>query len=117
MLLKGKSQEDFWNWYLLPETLKEHKLSSVYKYLNNKGIITEWLAMPETCQNAIIIDWFDTVGIFISPKITDLTSGFEVTKGREICIIDFTAKNRKQAIKKAILEAMEIYNTGRIKSR
>jgi hypothetical protein len=64
--LHGKAQKDFWEWYLLPDTLSHHKLSSQFKYSNGNAIKVCFLAMSITCQNAVILEWFDSKGYFIS---------------------------------------------------
>lgn len=63
--LNGKAQTDFWKWYLLPETLSTHKLSSVFKYSNGNAIKVSFLAKSKTEQHSLIIEWFDSVGLLI----------------------------------------------------
>lgn len=63
--LIGKAQKDFWDWYLLPETLKSHKLSGMFKFSNSNVIKVNFLAMPDICQEAIINEWFESIGFHI----------------------------------------------------
>lgn len=68
MILTGKSLASFWEWYLLPETLKRNKLKTKHKYSNDNTIKVDFLAMSEVCQNALIIEWFRSVKIIINTK-------------------------------------------------
>ena len=69
--LVGKAQTDFWEWYLLPKTLKAHKLSTMFKFSNGNAIKINFLAMPEVCQEAIINEWFDSIGFHIGRDMVD----------------------------------------------
>ena len=108
--LIGKAQTDFWEWYLLPETLKSHKLSSMFNFSNGNAIKVNFLAMPDVCRQAIIIEWFDSIGFHIG---RDMVENYWLENSTfferlEIDGYDYIAilKNLSDAIKKA----NELYN-------
>ena len=104
MILNGKAEEDFFNW------------------LDNQGVngidISNWEfekfhLLSNVSQNALIIEWFDSVGICIDRDCINM----------EMVITDFRDVKEKQTIidcgleepfpdwwKKAIKKANEIYN-------
>ena len=104
-ILTGKAKEDFFNW------------------LDNQGVngidISNWefekfQLLSNVSQNALIIDWFDSVGICIDRDCIN----------KEMVITDFRGTNEAQTIidcdheesfqywwKKAIEKANEIYNS------
>lgn len=85
MILTGKAKEDF-----------------SYKY--NMSNFNEY---SEVLQNALIIEFFDSVGIYIN-TIRNIDS----TIYCRILFLDqaFYGKTRQEAAEKAILKANEIYN-------
>ncbi len=108
--LIGKAQTDFWKWYLLPETLKAHKLSSMFKFSNSNAIKVNFLAMPDICQEAIINEWFDSIGFHIGRDMVDnyWLENSTFFERLEINGYDYIAiiKSLNDAIKKA----NELYN-------
>ena len=104
MILTWKAKEDFFNW------------------LDNQGVngidISNWefekfQLLSNVSQNALIIEWFDSVGICIDRDCVNM----------EMVITDFRDTNEEQTIidcdveepfpnwwKKAIEKANEIYN-------
>ena len=113
--LVGKAQKDFWDWYLLPETLRFYKLTSQHKYSNDNAIKVCFLAKSISEQNAIIIDWFDSVFIHIGIKKTSefyYQSSITVQNGIGFInteIITHQLK-RQESIKLSIEKANYIYN-------
>ena len=83
MILTGKALEDF-------------------KYSHNMSSFNDY---SEVLQYALIIEWLDSVGIYIDAYYCD--GFFEVYVGEEW---HGTCKNRKEAYKEGILFANEIYN-------
>ncbi len=125
MILTYKAQSDFWKWYLLPETLKSHKLDSMFKYSNGNAIKVNFLAESKVCQNALIIEWFDSVGIhvIVSPYSyaylfangadlieNDSTWSYFIYKGTKYISDGVDFENRTEATTKAIKRANVIYN-------
>lgn len=99
MILTGKAKEDFIQW-----SRKEY----------DKDLFCAFTSMPETSQNALIIERFDSVGIkiFIVDcgdefyfKIKDYTDVIcVVTNQKDI------SKTRSEATEQAIIKANEIIN-------
>ena len=111
MILTGKTKEDFEN-YVLNKNLGHDSevLISVY---NQETLFIDYKDVKETLLNALIIEWFDSVGICIDRDCINL----------EMVITDFKSINKEQFIidcdqeepfpywwKKAIKKANEIYN-------
>ena len=108
MILNGKAEEDFFNW------------------LDNQGVngidISNWEfekfhLLSNVSQNALIIEWFDSVGIFISINYVDFydelrnNTGFETYVTNKGLSVKFrSVSSRQEAIKQAIKKANEIYN-------
>lgn len=113
--LVGKAQKDFWDWYLLPETLKFYKLILQHKYSNSNAIKVCFLAKSISEKNAIIIDWFDSVFIHIGINKTSefyYQSSITVQNGRGFInteIITHQLK-RQESIKLSIEKANSMYN-------
>ncbi|MFV0232788.1 hypothetical protein OBK30_06950 [Empedobacter falsenii] len=85
MILNGKCKEKFLEWFSEPET---------YFYrLNN------------TCQNALIIEFFDSVGVYI--EIIRNEGYFEYIVMEEW---DYGFESRQEATIQAIKKANDIYN-------
>ena len=111
MILIGKAKEDFEN-YVLNKNLGHDSevLISVY---NQESLFINYNNVKETLLNALIIEWFDSVGICIDRDCINM----------EMVITDFKSINKEQFIidcgleepfpnwwKKAIKKANEIYN-------
>ena len=95
MILTGKTKEDF-----------------SYNYN-----MSDFNGYSETLQNALIIEWFDSVGIYISINYVDFYDEFKNDTGFETYVtnkglsVKFRiVSNRQEAIKQAIEKANEIYN-------
>ena len=98
-ILTGKTKEDFFNW------------------LDNQGVngidISNWEfekfhLLSNVSQNALIIEWFDSVGIYITSDYFELNKGFY----SEILDSNFAIvkPTRQEALTEAIKKANEIYN-------
>ena len=102
MILTGKAKEDFYKYI----NIEDYKL---FDYVRKKYA-------NEIVLNALIIEWFDSVGIFVSINYVDFYNeirndkGFEayVTKG--ISVKFRSVSSRQEAIIQAIKKANEIYN-------
>lgn len=112
MKLTDKAKQEFWKWYLSEDVLRFNKMFPVYNMAGEKIIKVNFLALSETCQNAIIIDWFDSVGIYIS--VDKYKEGFDSDiriqsqVGIEFCAEEVTT--RLEATNKAIIKANQIFN-------
>ena len=111
MILTGKAKEDFEN-YVLNKNLGHDSevLISVY---NQESLFINYNNVKETLLNALIIEWFDSVGICIDRDCINI----------EMVITDFRGINEEQTIidcdheesfqdwwEEAIKKANEIYN-------
>ena len=112
MILTGKAKEDFENYVLNKELGHDSEvLISVY---NQESLFINYNNVKETLLNALIIEWFDSVGICIDRDCINM----------EMVITDFKTINKEQFIidcgleepfpewwKKAIKKANEIHNS------
>ena len=97
MLLTDKTKEDF------------------LKYYNNHSIrfLLSWTIfedLPLVVQNALIIEWLDSVGIIISVTYCKLSNGFDFLLYSEYYQVSSGTHTRPEATQQAILKANEIYN-------
>ncbi len=111
MILTKKTKEDFENYVLNKELGHDSEvLMSVY---NQETLFINYNNVKETLLNALIIEWFDNVGICIDRDCINM----------EMVITDFRDVKKEQTIidcgleepfpewwKKAIKKANEIYN-------
>lgn len=99
MKLTGKAKEDFGLWHF--ETT-----DSIFEYKN-------WHLLSERSKNALIIEWFDSVGIYIS-----ISADKDIYELNDVIyFISFVGdeassqyENRQQATEQAIKYANKIYN-------
>ena len=110
-ILTGKAKEDFENYVLNKELGHDSEvLISVY---NQETLFIDYKDVKKTLLNALIIEWFDNVGICIDRDCINM----------EMVITDFRDVKKEQTIidcgleepfsawwKKAIKKANEIYN-------
>ena len=106
MILTGKAKEDFEN-YVLNKKLGHDSevLISVY---NQESLFINYNNVKETLLNALIIEWFDSVGIIITSDYFELNKGFysEILESN----FEIIKPTRKEALTEAIKKANEIYN-------
>ena len=100
MILTGKAKKDFIKWLYFKHNLQPYNLFN------------------EIIQYALIIEWFDSVGIYIMPEICSIKGIFTATifhekyrtkTGRTISVIE-NFNSRQEALTEAIKKANEIYN-------
>jgi hypothetical protein len=112
MKLTGKCKDDFETWFnnkrneVIKDGNFEYDLYYIFTYM-----------MPEVCKNALIIEWFDSVGIVI---IIDNNGGcfhfiIKETHNNSFGGLrkhwqDDESKKRLDAINSAIEKANELYN-------
>ena len=107
MILTGKAKESFIDY-----------LDKTNQIKIEKGILNlHWQDLPEKFKNALIIEWFDSVGIYISINYVDFYDEFRNNTGFETYVtnkglsVKFrSVSSRQEAIKQAIKKANEIYN-------
>ena len=106
MILTGKAKEEFFNW------------------LDNQGVnginISNWEfekfhLLSNVSQNSLIIEWFDSVGIYITSDYFELNKGFysEILDSN----FEIVKLTRQEAFTEAIKKANEIYNEKYVKFR
>ena len=104
--LTGKAKEDFEN-YVLNKNLGHDSevLISVY---NQETLFINYNNIKETLLNALIIEWFDSVGIIITSDYFELNKGFysEILESN----FEIIKPTRQEALAEAIKKANEIYN-------
>ena len=104
MILTNKSKEDFFNW------------------LDNQGVngidVSNWefekfQLLSNVSQNALIIDWFDSVGIYVNSSGLTLSKTFiSDVSVNDNCEYNYDGfRTRKEATEQAIKKANEIYNS------
>lgn len=67
-------------------------------------------SIPKSYLNALIFDFFDSVGIYISVNKMELLDGFSYTILKEKYSYGAKEINRILATEKAIEKALELYN-------
>ena len=106
MILTGKAKEDFEN-YILNENLRHNSevLISVY---NQETLFIDYKDVKKPLLNALIIEWFDSVGIYITSDYFELNKGFysEILESN----FEIIKPTRQEALAEAIKKANEIYN-------
>lgn len=102
MVLTGKAKEDFYKWYNCREG----------NTLTNNDL---FYYSEELIQNALIIEWFDSVGIIINIGGV-LQNGiynfsFDIQENNTLNGVDkYGFDSRQEATKHAIIKANKIYN-------
>ena len=106
-MLTGKAKEDFENYVLNKELGHDSEvLISVY---NQETLFIDYKDVKKTLLNALIIEWFDSVGIYITSDYFELNKGFySEILGSNFAIVKPT---RQEALTEAIKKANEIYNS------
>ena len=108
MILTGKAKEDFFKW------------------LDNQGVngidISNWEfekfhLLSNVSQNALIIEWFDSVGIYVNAELDYLHLVWFPTINNNWNFEEHEFETRQEAIKEAIKKANEIYNEKNIAYR
>ena len=106
MILTEKAKKDFENYVLNKELGHDSEvLISVY---NQESLFINYNNVKETLLNALIIEWFDSVGIIITSDYFELNKGFysEILESN----FEIIKPTRQEALAEAIKKANEIYN-------
>ena len=89
MELTGNTLKDFWIWYLLPEQRKTYKTSSLRG--NDNVAKIRFLAMSTAERYGVLVDYFDSVGIYVTEiphwykGVKSFRIGFHILKG---CVVN-----------------------------
>ena len=98
MELTGKAKESFIDY-----------LDKTNQIKIEKGILNlHWQDLPEKFKNALIIEWFDSVGIYVTSDYFELNNGFysEILDSN----FEIIKPTRQEALTEAFKKANEIYN-------
>lgn len=98
MILTGKAKESFIDY-----------LDKTNQIKIEKGILNlHWQDLPEKFKNSLIIEWFDSVRIYITSDYFELNNGFysEILDSN----FEIIKPTRQEALTEAIKKANEIYN-------
>ena len=107
MILTGKAKEDFEN-YVLNENLR-HDSEVLISIYNQETLFIDYKDVKKPLLNALIIEWFDSIGIYITSDYFELNKGFySEILNENFAIVKPT---RKEALTEAIKKANEIYNS------
>ncbi len=103
-ILIGKAKEDFEN-YVLNKNLGHDSevLISVY---NQETLFIDYKDVKKTLLNALIIEWFDSVGIYINALRYNKQWWKAIAEYEYARIFN----SRQEALTKAIKKANKIYN-------
>ena len=103
MILTGKAKESFIDY-----------LDKTNQIKIEKGILNlHWQDLPEIYQNSLIIEWFDSVGIYVNSSGLTLSKTFiSDVSVNDNCEYNYDGfRTRKEATEQAIKKANEIYNS------
>ena len=111
MILNVKAKEDFEKWLFSNDILIK---DGIYDETYLTDVFEE---LPLNLQYSSIIEWFDSVDIYISINYVDFydelrnDTGFETYVTNKGLSVKFrSVSSRQEAIKQAIKKANEIYN-------
>ena len=98
-ILTGKAKDDFEKWYIKKD-VSEDEFYNIWE---------EWSSLSTSCKNAFYIDFFDSIGIYITSDYFELNKGFySEILNENFAIVKPT---RQEALTEAIKKANEIYNS------
>jgi hypothetical protein len=99
-ILTGKCKRTFLKWLKIRVNSKLHEIDNIEFWFN---------LQDESFKITLIIEWFDSVGIYITSDYFELNNGFysEILDSN----FEIIKPTRQEAIKEAIKEANEIYNS------
>lgn len=112
MKLTGKTEEAFRLW--LDESYDTF-IDLKSNWDDTMNVSKDFEVLPGVLQNALIIEFFDSAGIYIQHFNSDGSKGREfdadVSFNGEMHFIDLGAKTRLEAVNMGIEKANEIYNS------
>ena len=97
MILTGKAYNDFYNWL---------KYNYYQYYLSAHG------NNPDSCNNSLIIEWFDSVGIYINISYELFSYKWNILGDRSYYDLK-KYPTRQESTKQAIIKANDIYNSSK----
>ena len=106
MILTGKAKKDFENYVLNKEL--GHDSEVLINVYNQETLFIDYKNVKKTLLNALIVEWFDSIGIYITSDYFELIKGFySEILNENFAIVKPT---RQEVLTEAIKKANEIYN-------
>ena len=105
MILTGETKLDFERWLHSNDVLIK---DGIY---DDTYLTDVFDKLPLNLQYASIIEWFDSVGIYVNAELDYLHIVWFPTINNDWNFEEVEFKNRQEAIKEAIKKANEIYNS------
>jgi len=105
-MLKGQAKKDFEKWF--SSYIDKQLAHNREDWNEGEELLSNFYELPFSMQYGVLVDWFDSVGIYINKLCPD---SFEIQHGWDI-IEDYSKvdRTRTQARQKAIEQANKIYN-------
>lgn len=97
MILTDKAKDDFLTWMYSEYDFSEKQFNEIY---------------PTNLKESLIIEWFDSVGIYICIDSHYKNFGYKIQDKGNVVLYDhmFAIQSRQEATKQAILTANKLYN-------
>ena len=102
MMLTGKSKRTFLKWLKIRVNSTLHEIDNIEFWFN---------LQDESFKITLIIEWFDSVGIYVNAELDYLHIVWFPTINNNWNFEEYEFETRQEAIKEAIKEANEIYNS------
>lgn len=98
-ILTGKCKRRFLKWLKIRVNSTLHEIDNIEFWFN---------LQDDSFKNALLIEWFDSVGIYITSNYFELNNGFysEILDSN----FEIIKPTRQEALTEAIKKANEIYN-------
>lgn len=97
MILTGQAKKDFEKWYSSTDSV------NIYKSDYSEEVF-------KAIQNALIIEWFDSIGFYTEPRKYVKGWGFDIFGKVKFIHETELSVSRQYALSKAIEKVNEIYN-------
>ena len=101
MVLTGKSKITFLKWLKIRVNSTLHEIDNIEFWFN---------LQDESFKITLIIEWFDSVGIYVNAELDYLHIVWFPTINNDWNFEEVEFKNRQEALTEAIKKANEIYN-------
>ena len=102
MILTGKNKRTFLKWLKIRVNSTLHEIDNIEFWFN---------LQDESFKITLIIEWFDSVGIYVNAELDYLHIVWFPTINNDWNFEEREFETRQEAIKEAIKKANEIYNT------
>jgi hypothetical protein len=102
MMLTGKCKRPFLKWLKIRVNSILHEIDNIEFWFN---------LQDESFKITLIIEWFDSVGIYVNAELDYLHLVWFPTINNNWNFEEYEFETRQEAIKEAIKEANEIYNS------